>query len=188
MSEELRDTIRDELLVLRSQQGEVDALTMLVDRWQQRLYRYALRLTGNRELALDAVQETWLAVIQGLVRLKDITRFKVWLFRVVSNKCKDRFRQDTRTSHLLNAAADHCRSQVSTSFDDRGELWEVVERLSYENQAVLTLKYVEGFTISEIADVLNTPEGTVKSRLHYAREAIRKAIERKQPWKNGNMI
>ena len=178
MSDDLRMTIRDELLILRCQQGETDAFATLVDRWQQPLLRYAMRVTGDHDAAFDAVQETWMAAIAGLVRLKEIACFKVWLFRVLSNKCRDRLRSAARRDKLLAGAAAQHRAKIQPPAGEQAGLWEVVEKLPRESQAVLTLMYVEGFSVSEMAQVLGVPQGTVKSRLHYAREAVRKATER----------
>ncbi len=186
MAGSLRETIHDELLVLRSQQREKEAFALLVERWQQPLFRYALRATGDRESALDAVQETWVAVIRGLVGLKEISRFKVWLFRVLNNKCKDRHRDKARSEALLQAAAECLRTHAAADSGNSAGLWEFVGNLPFQSQTVLTLMYGEGFSVSEIAQVLGIPEGTVKSRLHHAREAVRKAVERNIPWKNGN--
>src|SRR5512145_1583590 len=83
------DDIQDELLVLRCQGGESEALHKLVSRWHPRLRRLAERRTADPEAAKDLVQDAWLAIVRGLRRLDDPSRFRVWAYRIVTNKCAD---------------------------------------------------------------------------------------------------
>src|SRR5574342_476955 len=94
--------LHDDLLVLQCQQGDVAGFDQLVRRWQQPLLNYVCRLTGNPTAAQDIVQETWLVVIRGLVALKDVTRFRAWLFRIASHKCQDYWRRNASSERFAD--------------------------------------------------------------------------------------
>ena len=168
------------MLVLRSQQGDRAALEQLVQRWQQPMYRYALRMLGDSDGALDTVQETWLAAIKGIVGLKDITRFRVWLFRVLANKCRDRGRVLARTKRRLQKIAQQpIRDSVPCSQQElQDNVRHCLEQMSTESKSILLLRYMEDFSLEDIADVLGLPDGTVRSRLHRARKQLRDILER----------
>ena len=84
--------IRDEILVLRAQMGEADALAALVQGWQPRLWAFARVLTGDDEAAWDVMQDVWVAMLRDLRRLGAPARFRPWVFRIVRNKSADRIR------------------------------------------------------------------------------------------------
>lgn len=179
-----QDDIQDELLVLRCQDGDGEALRSLVARWQPRLGRLAWRLTAEREAARDIVQDAWLAIVRGLKRLDDPARFRVWAYRIVSNKCADWIRRrsvqrsvarelrDTATTQTGGAATDR------QSADDVGRLRAALDELPDEHRAVVSLHYLDGLGVAEIAAVLDVPKGTVKSRLYHARDRLKQAMER----------
>jgi RNA polymerase sigma-70 factor (ECF subfamily) len=179
------DSVQDDLLLLQCQQGDVAGFDRLVRRWQQPLLRYPYRLTGDWAAAQDVVQETWLAVIGGLVTLKDVTHFRAWLFRIASHKCGDYWR---RTQTRRQYAAD-CHQQAGTEaganatagappWGDKADIEAAFGRLSPESRTVLALMYLEDFSIGEIAGLLSLPEGTVKSRLFHARQQLRQILEK----------
>ena len=90
------DPAYDELLVLRSQDGDRGALDELVNRWQGRLFRHACRLTANPDSARDAVQEAWIAIVRGLPRFDGRAKFSTWAYRVATNACLDELRRRNR--------------------------------------------------------------------------------------------
>lgn len=177
------DDILDELQVLEIQGGQLDALPPLIRRWQPRLARLAWRLTGDRDAAGDIMQETWLAIVRGIRGLDDPSRFRSWACRIVARRCADwvrRRRQDRR-------AADHLADRTSArpppvhdgeeACDEVRRLREALSGLPSDQRAVLTLHYLEGMKLEEIAGVLGIPAGTVKSRLFHAREQLRRVLE-----------
>jgi RNA polymerase sigma-70 factor (ECF subfamily) len=174
------DSLQDDLLVLRCQQGDVAAFDRLVRRWQQPLLNYACRLTGDGAAAQDAVQETWLVVICGLVTLKDVTRFRAWLFRIASHKCQDYWRRNRcsrRFTNVLQKQSDAAVVAVPPGAV-RTDIDAAFRRLAPESRDVLALMYLEDFSVGEIADVLSLPVGTVKSRLFHARQQLRRLMEK----------
>ncbi len=172
--------IEDEFLVLAAQDGDGAAFDRLVRRWDAPLRRYAARLTGRADAAADAVQETWLAVARGIRRLDDPARFRAWAFRIAHHKCADWAASRRRERDVLAAAsAPALESEPPADKDDDiAVLRREIDRLPAESRAVLALHYLEGFSLAEIAEVLSIPTGTVKSRLHHARERLRERLER----------
>jgi len=184
-----REDIQDELLVLQCQDGDDDAMEMLIARWQGRFGRLAWRLTGQREAARDVAQETWLAIVRGIRRLDDPARFRIWAYRIVSNKSADwiRRRGTARTvaRDLQETAARTDPSQDGVQDGDRaGEVDSMrtaLAQLPDEQRAILSLHYLDQMDVARIARVLNVPVGTVKSRLHHARGRLKQTLERIKP-------
>ena len=171
--------VLDEMLVLRCQQGDGHAVELLVGRWQPRLLRQALRLTGDLEAASDAVQEAWLAIVRGLGRLHDPARFRPWAYQIVSRKCTDWVRRRQRRRRLdRRVAAENGAEAAAPVADDRlAQVRRQLRLLPSDRRAILSMHYVEGMSVREIAEVLSIPEGTVKSRLFHARNRLRDSLE-----------
>ena len=178
-----RDQAYEELLVLRCQDGDAGALCELVDRWQARFLGHASRLMGQPEAARDAVQEAWVAIVRGLGNLDDPARFAPWAYRIVRNKSVDWIRRQgrqRRVSQELEAQQRHAEELTrngAAGDDDHDRLIEALHGLSRERQALLSLYYQDGFSVGEIADILEIPAGTVKSRLFHARNQLKSALE-----------
>jgi RNA polymerase sigma-70 factor, ECF subfamily len=174
------ESIQDDLLILQCQQGDVRGFERLVERWQGPLLNYAYRLTGSWAVAQDMVQETWLVVIGDIVLLKDVGRFRTWLFRIASHKCQDYWRSHgvaeryAETLQQKGEGGSAAGPPTGASLDIEAAFC----RLAPESRTVLALMYLEELSVGEIADVLGVPEGTVKSRLFHAREHLRQIMER----------
>jgi len=173
----------DQWLVLRAQEGDTAALAELVDRWQARLLRHAFRLTGTADAAADVVQLAWVAIIGGLRRLNDPACFRRWAYRIVGNKAADsvRIRQRDRSqtkSFAAEPAEPRAEEHLSAQQDEMASLHGAMAELSPEHRTILSLFYVEDMPLTEIAETLDVPLGTVKSRLHYARSTLKQNLER----------
>jgi RNA polymerase sigma-70 factor, ECF subfamily len=158
----------------------VGSFERLVQRWQMPVLNYAYRLTGSWPAAQDVVQETWLVVIRDVVLLKDVSRFRPWLFRIASHKCQDYWRRHAVTERVTETL----QSEAATGRTDgapeahRADIDAAFRRLPSESRTVLALMYLEDLSVGEIADVLGVPEGTVKSRLFHARQQLRQIMEK----------
>jgi RNA polymerase sigma-70 factor (ECF subfamily) len=173
----------DEYLVSLSQAGSVDALDALARRWTPRLLRYARRVLGgsdDAEAARDVVQDTWVGVIRGLRGLRDPAQFPGWIYGIATRRCADAIRAQTRRRrHDAGVGAGPAGEAVaasSASSEQHIDLANAIRGLSPIHRAVVHLFYLEDFTVEEIASVLEIPAGTVKSRLHHAREALRQHL------------
>ena len=168
------EQIVDEILVMDCQSGSAKALEMLVSRWQKRLWRYAFGLTRDSEAAWDITQESWLGIIRGISRLNDPARFRSWAYRIVTNKTNDWIRKNKSAKRTdVSELADHQQPQKRET-----GLRELLERLDMRKKVVLGLYYFEQLTVPEIAAALKIPSGTVKSRLHNARNELKALWQR----------
>lgn len=170
--------VLDEYLVLESRLGDARAFSRLVRRWQPRLLRHAYGFTRDREAARDVTQESWMAIIRGLASLRDPARFRAWAFRIVANKSRDWVRREQarrRAREGLEPAP--ARSQPGPARMAIRRVRAGLARLEPGQRVILTRFYLEEMSVREIADALGIPRGTVKSRLFYARNAFRAALE-----------
>lgn len=177
--------IYDELLVLDCQRGDQAALKELVGRWQKRLGRFALRLTGDSDAAADALQESWMAIVRGIGRLDDPASFRAWAYRIVANKCADWIRKNQRRRDLnerMTADSDgRVVESAEVELERQDEISQVrlaIRKLSDDRRMILTLKYVDEMSTREISKTLSIPQGTVKSRLYHAREELKNILEK----------
>ena len=176
-----RNQIYDELLVMKCQQGDKEAFDELIERWQKRLWHYACRITGSESAAWDIVQETWLAIIKGLSKLKDTAVFPQWAFRIANNKCTDWLRKQHWQSKLNKQLEERMQNQPDKerNSDEKTEsLRAAVGKLPPDRRALLSLRYHEGFDVAQIAEIIGVPEGTIKSRLHRTVNELRQLVER----------
>ncbi len=175
-----KERIDDELLVLRCQDGDEAAFAELVDRWQERLWRHAWRLTGREDVAWDVLQEAWIGMARSLNRLQDVAAFPAWAYQIVSHKCRDWIRRERsrrRAHEAYSRGIQEASEQAVVAEQQRAGLREALDHLSGQDRAVLWLRYQEQFSTADIAEILGIPEGTVKSRLHHARNRLRKHLE-----------
>jgi RNA polymerase sigma-70 factor (ECF subfamily) len=165
------DRIFDETLVLYAQEGQREALDRLACRWRPRHYAHARRLLGTGDKAADAVQDAWIGIIRGLWRLKDPTRFPAWSYAIVTRRCQDVLRHAARGRETLldeNVASDPPGDPLGAR-----HLRDGLSSLPPSQRAAVALFYRDGLTVSEIAEALGIPVGTVKTRLFHARRTLR---------------
>ncbi len=173
----------DEYLVLLSQAGSTDAMDGLARRWTPRLLRYAARVLGgsteSAEAARDVVQETWVGAIRGLRGLRDPKQFPSWIYGIATRKCADAIRLNVRRRRLDVDAVAHERHRTETraSLEHQLDVVDGIRQLPPKQRAAVHLFYGEDLSVDEIASALGIPAGTVKSRLHQAREALKRQLE-----------
>lgn len=175
--------LEDALLVVRFQDGDETAFRLLFDRFNPRFLAYARRYMGGRD-ASDPVQETWLTIARRIRRLDDPALFRAWGYRILTNKCVDwgRKMQSDRTMNEVMALENATGAANSNHpIDDRLTVKALIRRLPADRQALMSLFYVEGLTVGELANVFGVPTGTVKSRLHNAREVLKQDYLRREP-------
>jgi RNA polymerase sigma-70 factor (ECF subfamily) len=166
----------DEILVMDCQSGSAKALEKLILRWQKRLWGYAYHLTGDSEAAWDITQESWLGIIKGLRRLHDPARFRSWAYKIITNKASDWIRKKKAIQHIRIEEIQDPQVQEKKEVG----LKELLEKLDMRKRAVLSLYHFEQLSVREISIILNIPGGTVKSRLHSARNEL------KEYWRQHN--
>ena len=165
-------------LVEAARSGDHEAFEVLATSAGDRLYGVAFLILRAADLAEDAVQEALVRAWRQLPSLRDPDRFDAWLYRLVVNACADQGRQSRRWSHQVRALPlDVAVGDHATSVALRDQLERGFSRLKPEQRAVLVLHHYSGFSAAEIARMLDIPEGTARSRLHYATAAMRAALE-----------
>ena len=171
--------IFDGLLVLEYQNGNRDALNILVKRYQQDFYRFAIWYTRDVELAQDIVQDGWTTIIRKLHTLKNPDRFKSWALRIIIRKSQDQLSAIARNRKFKSNYAQDNQPEL-TSEDENPEkliqMRQAINKLSIDQQMVIRLFYNEGHSLKEISTMLDISDGTVKSRLYHAREKLKSII------------
>ncbi|MFM7192654.1 MAG: sigma-70 family RNA polymerase sigma factor [Microcystaceae cyanobacterium] len=174
----------DQELVRQSQQGDAQAFRQLYQRYQGKVRSTLYQLCGQQRLD-DLVQEVFLRVWKGLPKLRQASFFATWLYRITWNVANDERRQFAKQPSLQDADLSEVAGRVSR-FQDSPDLMhlhyqDIVQRalasLSFEHRTVLVLHDLEDLPQKEIAEILQLPTGTIKSRLFYARQAIRTFLQ-----------
>lgn len=172
--------------------GDLNALEALLGRYQNRLYRYLLRLVRDPALAEDLFQQTWLRVAEGIRKYDPQRNFDAWLFTVARNLAIDHLRRvapeslDEETS-AGSTRAGELRSAEPSALDRTlarersGRLADAMAELPVIYRDVLTLRFEEEMKLEEIAEVLGTPLSTVKTRLRRSLACMRQMIETRYP-------
>lgn len=173
----------DESLMKQIGGGDRQAFGELYDRYQERLFYYFYRMLGNcEETANDFLQDVFLKIIDKPGLFNPAYSFRKWIFSVAHNMCKNEYRKrETRKTVLQNNFPEDVPEDTQDESEDKMKWIEAAfcERngLSEKSRAILVLKYRENFNLDEIAEILELPKGTVKSRLFYARKEFTKFVK-----------
>lgn len=186
--------LEDAILVDRLQKGELPAFAELMDRHQDRIYNAHLRIVGNAEDARDLTQETFLRALSAIASFRRDSRLYTWLFRIAMNLALNHRQKARRERALTNPAGDpdirigrqarqlatQARDRAPGNPADRVETEEAharvrraIAELEPDQRTIIVLRDMEGFDYQEISQILDLAVGTVKSRLHRARMALR---------------
>src|SRR6185312_16529316 len=166
-------------LVLRAQRGDEEAFASLAVAIGDRLHAISHRILRDTDLAEDATQQALLTIWRDLPQLRDPARFDAWSYRLLVRAC---YSEARRTRHWapnlrLMPADEPTSTDGSTLVVDRDQLERGFRRLSIEHRAVVVLHHYLDMPIDQVAETLGVPPGTVRSRLHYAMQGLRAALE-----------
>jgi RNA polymerase sigma-70 factor (ECF subfamily) len=173
-----RSEIPDRECVARSQQGDRSAFTTLVRRYQNAVYRFILRMVGSHDEALELTQEAFMKAWQALPEWRPEAQFRTWLFSIASNTATDSLR---RRKVVEFVALDEDYDVPGEAADPASQLQAkqrlraldaALNRLPDDQREIVLLREIEDMSYSEISAALGISEGTVKSRLARAREAL----------------
>ncbi|MBA4418262.1 MAG: RNA polymerase subunit sigma-24 [Syntrophus sp. (in: bacteria)] len=186
----------DNRLVSLCLKGDVNAFEVLVERYQKRMLNIAFRMTGDYEEACDIVQDAFLAAYRSIKKFRGDSVFSTWLTAITINHTKNRLKQmRTRRYHEVISIDDPqdnqddriafepqyigptAVEQLETK-DIQAKVQECINALDEEYKAVLVLRDIQEFSYDEIRDILKIPDGTVKSRLFRARDAIKNCLKK----------
>ncbi len=193
------DGLTDEALMGRYQDGDARAFEVLLRRHRRPVFNFLLRSTAAREAAEDLMQEVFLRIVRGAGEFRREAKFTTWLYSIARNLCVDHSRRmkfrrhtsldapagdgvegDSRASlvdFVRDGAPGASPHRSSVNKDLREQLQRAIESLGEEQREVFVMREYLGLQFKEIAEVVGCPENTVKSRMRYALEALRKQLK-----------
>lgn len=177
------EQIEEQMIVMQAQLGSDEAFERLIQRYHARLTYYIRRLTGSVEASEDVLQSVWLNAYKNLPKLRHTEAFRVWIYRIAHNQSMKSLRHDQRYVQLDEPRIETFEDESTNEFTiyDSVSIHHALNQLSPPHKEVLTLRFLEDLTYQEIADVIGSEIGTVRSRIYYAKEHMRKILE-----ENGN--
>jgi RNA polymerase sigma factor (sigma-70 family) len=183
-------------LIIRAKAGDQNAQGKLVQLWYKRIYNFSYKFFQDHDLAMEVSQKTFISMCRSLAGLQEAGRFKSWLYKIAVNYCREEARKlkgsrSVPFDTVVNFEAEESprwegssrrRDNPEQQFQ-QNELSELVQQalleLSAEQREVVIMKEFEGLKFREIAEVLNISENTVKSRMYYGLEGLKKILERR---------
>ncbi|HEY2843148.1 MAG TPA: sigma-70 family RNA polymerase sigma factor [Bryobacteraceae bacterium] len=164
------------------QRGDDDAFRVLFETHKDRVYSIALRYAGDSAAAMDIAQDTFVKLLSSIQQFRGEASFESWLYRLVVNLCLDHHRRGRRFLPLMDDVLDMLRAPRENALSDmlREEQEErvqlLVAQLPEEQRIVVVLRYTEGRSYEEIAELLHCRRGTVASRLNRAHKALERRL------------
>ena len=175
--------IYERLLVVRAQTGDEAAFAELVERYSPRLRYFLRKLLASADQAEDALQDVWLDVFRHLPRLADPQALRAWLYRIARDRAFARLRKARRIEQPLDEAGivDQAAAEENDfSPEDAARIHAALDELPPEQREVLVLRFLEEMSYEEIARVVGCQLGTVRSRIHYGKRALKIALTKDQ--------
>jgi RNA polymerase sigma-70 factor, ECF subfamily len=186
-------SLSDQALVEKIKSGDYDAFSDMVNRYEGKVYRLAIRMLRNQEDAEDALQETFLQVYRGVKDFEGRSSFSTWLFRLATNVCLMKIRsrkiEPSKLLPLEDYTPQHEKDknpqlqewpekpeEILLNKESREKMLEALDKLAPEYRAVFVLRDIEGFTNAETGEALGISVAAVKSRLHRARLHLREKL------------
>ena len=180
--------VESELLLIQHRRGKPGALEELVVLWERPLYYFVRRLVNTEDEAKDVAQDIWLRVVRRIGAVRDPAAFPAWLYKVARTQAASHFRKTPPFQPLPEheSTADVARASTNdlSSALRAEELHWGLSQLSPPHSECLILHFLEGFSLDEVSDITDVPLGTVKSRIHYAKRALRDLLK-KEAERNG---
>ena len=182
-------------LVARAKDGDQNAQGRLVQLWYKRIYNFGYKFFMDHDLAMEVSQKTFISMCRNLAGLQDNARFKSWIYKIAVNYCREEVRKkkgDRSLSFDIVWSRDSDESpkwESSTQRHDNPEsqlnrqeladiLQQALKEINPEQREVIIMKEYEGLKFREIAEILNISENTVKSRMYYGLEGLRKILDK----------
>jgi RNA polymerase sigma-70 factor (ECF subfamily) len=171
--------VRDEWIVLRCQLGEPEAFADLVRETERPLLYYVTKLLKDENQAFDVLQELWVVAFRKIRRIKDPRSVRAWLYRIAHGLTIDRVRRKGARDRAEKARAEsspEAGEAPSFGAEDADAVHRALEEIDVKHREVLVLHFLEDLSVAEIASVVGCPEGTVKSRIYYAKQALKDVL------------
>ncbi|NQU09943.1 RNA polymerase sigma factor [bacterium] len=178
---------REQLPVREARAGHAAAWDTLFQRYQLPLYVYVFELVRDEQSSLDIVQETFVNAVRHIGGLHHDEKFGSWLFGIAHQKCIQQWRRQNRDTALRDELADAPVDdddgplELLLREEQEAELMALLGQLSVPHRSALLLHVIEEFSLEDIARITGAQLGTIKSRLHYAKRALRRLLEDRSP-------
>lgn len=183
----------DRQIIEACQRGEREAFRALFEAYKDRIYSVALRFAGEPAAAMDIAQDTFVKLFDCIHEFRGDASFDTWVYRLVVNRCLDRRRSERRLLPLaanlltlLRAPDDSLRDLLKR--ESRGLVRTAVDQLKRDLRIVVVLRYTEGLSYDQTAEVLGCSPGTVASRLHRAHKALERRLARLMKEEGGRHV
>lgn len=165
-------------LIKRAQCGDADAMDALITNYYKSVFAYFYKNTTQYHQSKDLTQEVFIKMVSGISRYKPKAAFKSWLFTIASNHLKNYYRLRSRHPEYIGLSEDITASYAFTSdIEIKRDIKDAFERLPHEQKETIILRFYNDFSIKEIAKITGTIETTVKARIRYGIEKLRKELE-----------
>lgn len=172
------ERLYEQVLVVRCQAGDEAAFAELVERYQPRLRYYLRKMLIGSPAAEDAAQDVWYDVVRAVPRLTNPGAFRAWLYRIARDRAWRVLRRRPPPHRPLDDVEVAANGVVDEfTAEDVARVHAALDQLAPEHREVVVLRYIEDMTYDEIASVAGCPVGTVRSRLHHAKRALRRVLE-----------
>lgn len=184
-------------LIARAKEGDQNAQGKVVQLWYKRIYNFGYKFFQDHDMAMEVTQKTFISMCRNLQSLQENARFKSWLYKIAVNYCREEVRKTKGNRSLSFDVIWNRDAEESPKWESSSQRYDSPERqyqqrelsdvlqealmeLNGEQREVIIMKEYEGLKFREIAEVLNISENTVKSRMYYGLDTLRKILERKQ--------
>jgi len=178
------ELIYERLLVVRAQAGDEAAFVELVERYSPRLRYFLRKILDSADSAEDALQDVWVDVLRHLSRLADPQALRAWLYRIARDRAFGRLRKAQPAQLLLDESLviDPATTEENDfSAEDAARIHAALDELPKEQREVLVLRFLEEMSYEEIARVVGCQLGTVRSRIFYGKQALRRLLTKDEP-------
>jgi RNA polymerase sigma-70 factor, ECF subfamily len=171
--------VEDADLIRKARRGDVEAYNLLISRWERRVYNYLLRIVAHREDALDLSQDVFLKAYQNLRKLEDPARFGPWLYRIAHNEAYSLFRKRRPEGDAAELQPEILEGEANPGgnavfpIELTLAVSGALSKLSADQRETVVLKIYQGFKFEEIAEIVEAPVSTVKSRLYTALDLLK---------------
>ncbi|KXH83770.1 RNA polymerase sigma factor [Sporosarcina sp. HYO08] len=157
--------------------GDKQSFRLFYEAYADYAIRTASAITRNREMAKDAVQETFIRVYKQIESYNPVLPFVPWFYRILTNECLRLMKKEKMLSKFEHPDLENDPTIAMESFDELSSLYDTIQSLDDIHRVPLILKYVKGFTEKEIANILGLNQNTVKSRLFKARKRLKESLD-----------
>ena len=177
---------REHLPIREARAGDPEAWDIILRRYQLPLYSYVMQLVRDEPASADITQEVFISALRNIGGLRDDDRLGSWLFGISHQKCIQHWRRSNRARTFQEQASESSEEVAESPLDllireeEEAEIMKLLEQIPLAQRSVLLLHVLEDFSLEEISRIIESPLGTVKSRLHYAKRALRNLIRHRR--------